>query len=76
MRGFSAAEAQRLRAALVRGGGEGDGPKGDPRGRHGDGSKLNHQDMDRRFQSMLQFSRASHFGYLFLTHSHMVRGQK
>ena len=37
----------------------------------GCGSKLNHQDMDRRFWSMLPLTRATHFGYLFLTHSHL-----
>ena len=29
-----------------------------------------HQEMDCRFSSLVPFSRASHFGYLFLTHSH------
>ena len=40
----------------------------------GYGSKLSHQDMDRRFQSMCPFIRATRFGYLFLTHSFAVTG--
>ena len=34
---------------------------------NGHGSKLNHQDMDRKCWSMFPLTRASHLGYLFLT---------
>ena len=39
--------------------------------RLGYGSKLNHQDMDHRLESLFPFDSASHFGCLFLTHSHV-----
>ena len=37
--------------------------------RGGCGSILKHQESDRRFESMVPFTRAAHFGHLFLTHS-------
>ena len=54
-------------------------PEAEPRGTHhgfagcgshfGYGSKL--KQLDRRFRSMSPLTRATHLGYLFLTHSHM-----
>ena len=38
---------------------------------YGHASKLNHQEVDRRFWSMVPLTRVTHFGYLCLTHSHI-----
>ena len=42
----------------------------------GYGSKLNHQELDRRFLCMFPLTRETHLGNLFLTHSPLGVGQR